>query len=267
MTSFPPSKNSSNQDNHDSQDRPVLLFTNFWDANAIVSNGYCIVSDNSTYHKVNFIPKTSNCDADSDSSIYLDTPENFKFVSIALQSPSLSKMPTISEHGMETQHALCPTYEILMEYKATKDWDKFSQKYMELIATRRQAIRKWIDSLENKVYLCCCWENTCGKAKCHRSLLFEAFKKSKYVREKVVLLHRDGSFIESEIDNGPVVCELPTISANNLPNPLVFRLSEAGLTETFNPEVESSSIRLTMPQGPIINRLRAEDEYEPFDLW
>ena len=138
--------------------KPTVVFTSFWDANAIV--------------------KWSSKD--------------YQVFSIALGIPSYDKIPYL-KNIPKLQH-FCPTYELLTDYKSDKDWDKYRVEYRKILVARKEEIDSWIKGLEqDKVYMLCCWETTGNTVRCHRELLFDALKATHIWRDKAVWIYRSGS--------------------------------------------------------------------------
>lgn len=181
-------QDSSEKQSKRELDKPILVFTNFWDADVSIKDGYVLASENDEFFKINLYKNSAS------------KPENFEVNSIALQHPPLSNLPNISKSFgfLHTIDILCPTYDILMERKQGGTWEKYTKDFMSLIKDRKNEIRNWMNSLENKVYLLCCWENTSGNSKCHRQLIYEAMQKSKYAKEKLIMFYRHG--FKKEID-------------------------------------------------------------------
>lgn len=167
----------------DIANRPTIVFTNFWDANAAVRDGYLLTADKDGEHyKVNLIKNS------------VGKPENFEVYSIALQHPALEQLPHIEEAFgfLHTVDIMCPTYDILMAHKKGGTWEQYTEDFMELIKTRKKEISSWVEELDRKIYLLCCWENTSGKANCHRQLLYDAFMRSKFIQSKANVFYRHG---------------------------------------------------------------------------
>lgn len=109
-----------------------------------------------------------------------DVPEDAMKVIIMRSSP-------MSAQGKENtliKQELSPSFEILMEYKKTNDWETFKSSFEEQIESDKKIIpilNRIIEALEfNPVALICCEkdENTC-----HRSILA---KKLKFLGARVV---------------------------------------------------------------------------------
>lgn len=148
--------------------KPTLIFTTFWDANTMVRNGGIILPDGSTIQV-------------SKEDVY----------SIALSCPSEDKIKYVGKP--QRIKPLCPTYDILAKYKATKDWTEYVPAYKRLLRKRDREIRTWLNSLENEVYVLCCWENTCKDAKCHRQILYEIFDRSQKAKGICDVVYRHGN--------------------------------------------------------------------------
>jgi hypothetical protein len=165
--------------------RPVIVFTTFWDADYLVKHRTIFVesANQSKALKINLLM--------DDSSV----PDNFSVKSIALSSPHIDKLPCLQCFGeIERLDFFCPTYNMLSRYKKDRDWESYTEDYMALIRDRKDLVKDWLKSLKkNHVYILCCWENTSVKAKCHRRLIYDAFMKSKVVKNNTILIYRHGN--------------------------------------------------------------------------
>lgn len=156
--------------------KPVVILTNFWDANKLIEQGFALFNEDEKVYKVNLFPDRSN----------------FVVHSIALSHPSLSKLEHLENSMWRLDH-FCPTYNLLHRYKDDKDWEAYVRDYKDILKNRKDRIRSWVDGLaENRAYILCCWENTALNSKCHRQILYEAFKSSSYTKDKMVLCYRNG---------------------------------------------------------------------------
>lgn len=200
----------------DLPNKPAIIFTNFWDADKITSSGFCLAGDEDTF-LVRFIDGAES---------------NFEFFSVALQNPPMDKFKMIPGHGIKSIDMMAPTFDMLMQYKKNKDWDAFAQKYNKLIVERKKDIRLWLNKLvPGRIYLLCCWENTCKSANCHRSLLYKAFMQSQHVRENFLVFYRDGGIISAEKDIdafGRNVSCIPS-QTQGIGHPIVADLALKGL--------------------------------------
>jgi len=166
--------------------KPVILFTNFWDANKLLQTKHFVFWKGNSLYKVKMN----------------DDPKNYSVLSIALRHPSLDKLPVIKETHSHLPRLdfFCPTYEMLKDYKGGGKWSDYVVKYKQLMRDRRTDITEWVKSLiPDHVYILCCWENTSKGANCHRKLVFEALSKSKTLRDKAIYTHRDGSWHDDYI--------------------------------------------------------------------
>jgi hypothetical protein len=156
--------------------KPIVVFTNFWDANILAQDKYL------TFCCLKTGEKNKYCFVGlKDYSIY----------SIALGIPDSSKIPFLKDI-FRIDH-FCPTYDILMAYKEDKDWDKYKIKYRKLLVNRKEDIDDWINNLsDNKVYILCCWEVTSEKCNCHRKILFDALRSTKIWKDKAIWVYRHG---------------------------------------------------------------------------
>lgn len=144
---------------------PVVIFTNFFDANFILQTGYI---------KVNGI---------GDDLEIIDIPKDSKTFSVALSQPKGYSYPTLK--------FFCPTWPILTSYKSNKDWGEYTSSYKELLRSRKTDVLGWINNLKNdETYILCCWENTCNGVNCHRRIIYEALRVSKKTKDKAIYLYR-----------------------------------------------------------------------------
>jgi len=107
-----------------------------------------------------------------------------KIYSISLSNPK-------GFEELEKVRCFCPNWKILTQYKEDKDWDKYTNDFIELVKENRKEIRQWIESLDNGDYYLCCWENTVNGAKCHRKILFELLSNSATMRGKAIYQYLD----------------------------------------------------------------------------
>ena len=159
--------------------KPVILFTNFWDANKLLENGSFLFWQGETLFNVKL----------------LEDPSNYLVSSIALSHPKLNTLPVIKSkcNKIDRLTFFCPTYEMLRKYKDGGSWENYVTKYKELIKQKRSQIMEWFNNLKpNHLYILCCWENTSKKAHCHRQILFKAFTESKTLKDKAIYTYRDG---------------------------------------------------------------------------
>lgn len=144
----------------------TVIFTNFWDIEALLKQPKCPVERLSVY-------------------------------SIALGCPLMDKFPNVSKHfkTFERLDCFCPTYKLLDDYKAKRcGWGEYVSVFKNLLIERKSVILRWIDSLEeNRIYVLCCWENTSSKdVHCHRQLIYGAFKNSARTKDKAIYIYRNG---------------------------------------------------------------------------
>jgi hypothetical protein len=160
--------------------KPIILFTNFWDANKLIDRKYFIFSKDDKAYKVNLI----------------DAPLNYNVLSIALTHPPIKSLPNInSRFNLDRLDFFCPTYNILMDYKNGGEWDDYVKAYKILLKKRKSQIVQWIKSLTpDKVYILCCWENTSKGANCHRDILYNVFTASESMRNRAIYISRDGTW-------------------------------------------------------------------------
>jgi len=158
--------------------KPVILFTNFWDANNLLKNKHFLININDSIYRVR-----------------LET-DKYCVYSIALSHPPIEKLTEIKSqfNAIQRLDFFCPTYKLLMRYKNDQDWDSYTKDFNQLMKDRKIEVNDWLNSLpENRLYILCCWENTSRGANCHRKLIYDAMISSKTVRDKCFYVYRDGS--------------------------------------------------------------------------
>ena len=164
--------------------KPIIVFTNFWDANSLIKNRFFLVEHEDKILKINLNKKNEN-------------QSNFMVYSIALSHPpldNLAYLDTNPHHNMKRLDFFCPTYDLLYKYKKDKDWSYYVDAYKNILKKRKDRVLTWVDSLANNtIYILCCWENTSLKSKCHRELIYDAFKSSKYTKDKLLTFYRHGN--------------------------------------------------------------------------
>jgi uncharacterized protein YeaO (DUF488 family) len=166
--------------------KAIVILTNFWDANTLLDHGfvfYKLQGDNVI--KINFI-------------FNKNTPLNYSVYSIALSHPDFIKknLPYVSNAFNGRLNFFCPTYNLLNKYHADKNWDYYTKEYIKIMKNRKSDIKKWIESLQSDhIYILCCWENTSREAHCHRDLIYEAIKRSKIAKDKILPIYRTGEKI------------------------------------------------------------------------
>jgi len=178
-------------------DKAIVILTNFWNANYLINCGFAIFPcDKDKYYKINLSQKDNN----------------YTVLSIALRHPPLDdKLPHL--RNLNTLSFFCPTYNMLSRYKKDGDWDIYTKDYKSLLRKRKEDIRDWINSLDSShVYILCCWENTSLKAKCHRQIIYEAFKASTLAKEKILPFYCDG---DKKMSFGSQVANLGRVDVSN----------------------------------------------------
>jgi len=167
--------------------KALVVLTSFWDAEILIRNKYFVFKHEDNGYR-GLIDK-----------------DTYSLFSIALSNPPFTKFKHIKD--MERLWFWCPTYNMLRDYQEDKDWDKYTVRYKELIRSRKEDIKEWIDSLvPNHIYILCCWENTSKNSHCHRQLIYDALLSSKTAKEKIFPVYRDGSNKregENEIEKKP----------------------------------------------------------------
>jgi tRNA A37 threonylcarbamoyladenosine biosynthesis protein TsaE len=155
-------------------DKSLILFTNFWDANAIVGDGFFLFSEEDKIYRANL--------------------DSFSVHSISLSSPDITGLRNIQKIGMPRIDAFCPTYDMLKRYKNDNNWNAYKKDFYNLMKQRKSRLVEWLSSLKsNHIYILCCWENTSGGANCHRTILYTMIKDSKIAQNKVMSLYRHGN--------------------------------------------------------------------------
>jgi len=168
-------------------DKPIIVFTTFWDAEFMISNKFCVYYDNQKLGVLYLNYK------EIDDNI---VAENYTVCSIALMHPDLNFLPNIKEqfNPIRRLDFFCPTFNMLKTYKDDKDWETYTKNFKDLIRNRKDDILSWIDSLKgNHIYILCCWENTVNGSNCHRKLIYDAFTKSKSIKDKAIYVYKHGS--------------------------------------------------------------------------
>lgn len=162
--------------------KPVIVFTTFWDANAIINNDYFIFVERDKLYRCRLFDRK-------------DKPANYQVCSIALSHPDYKALPQIKKlfGEMPRIDGFCPTYNMLQKYKGDKDWDYYTREYRKLLRLRKDFVKEWMDTLKpDTLYFLCCWENTVGESKCHRQLLYDALRKSPSMNDKAFFVYRHG---------------------------------------------------------------------------
>lgn len=158
--------------------KPYVIFTNFWDANVMVQDGYM------TYCSIN--------EQTSEKKFYMVWLRNYQVYSIALGIPESSKIPFL-KNIFRLNH-FCPTYNLLMSYKKDGDWGKYREAYRKLLISRKEDINDWLSTLEeDKIYILCCWEDTSKRCNCHRKILFDALRSTRIWKDKAIWIYRHGN--------------------------------------------------------------------------
>ena len=162
--------------------KSIVILTTFFDADNMIENGcffYQSENKKDVVYKINLLnDKNGN-------------PENYVVNSISLVDPMLKSLINVKE--LNRIDCFCPTYNIEKKYKEDHDWETYRKKYSELLKKRKTEIKSWSDSLEpDKVYLICCWENTKKISRCHREIIYSALKNSKSIKDRVLVIYRDG---------------------------------------------------------------------------
>lgn len=172
-------------------DKPILIFTNFWDANSVIDFRFLLLHDvkKEELYRIHLLKNKSG------------VPENFSVHSIALSHPDLTRQANMQ--SMNRLDFFCPTYDILKRYKGDNNWDAYRKDYTEIIKKRKNIIKDWASSLKpNWVYFLCCWEDTSHGAHCHREILHKAFSESKIMSQKMILVYRHGEKKYKKESNG-----------------------------------------------------------------
>jgi len=153
--------------------KPVVIFTNFWDANKIIGQ------------KSVFLELIGQ-------KFTLNKYDKLSIHSIALSHPPLEKLPHLKD--ITKIDFFCPTYDLLHRYKEDNDWGAYVKDYKDILRSRKEKIKYWVDSLKSDTaYILCCWENTSLKSKCHRQLVCDALNSSAYTKDKVLTVYRNGN--------------------------------------------------------------------------
>jgi len=158
--------------------KPIIVFTTFWDADFIISNGgfYCKELD----------------------SFISFRQEEVEPLSVALGIPDLKKFKNFKE--IKKIPCLTPKFSMLRAYKENGDWKSYTIKFSELIKENKKQILSFLNSLQNnKVYILCCWENTKNGAHCHRKIIYDALTFSKKTNDLANYFYRHGSKEEEDL--------------------------------------------------------------------
>jgi len=168
-------------------DKSIVVFTSFWEADAIIKDRYFLFNDTRDNKLYRIILQDGKS-------------VNYSVHSIALSHPDLSKNKNMK--GINRIDCFCPTYDLLKKYKENKDWAAYTEKFIGLMKNRKSDIKDWANSLKtDHVYFLCCWENTTNGAHCHRELVYNAFFKSKIMSEKILPIYmHGGKKVKKEFD-------------------------------------------------------------------
>ncbi|TRZ82305.1 hypothetical protein D4R86_01795 [bacterium] len=166
--------------------KPIVIFTNFWDAQKMIDNKFILLGRDTKVYKLNFFKDKTN----------------FSVHSIALSHPPLVKLSALKVspkfNAMDRIDCFCPTYTLLHKYKEDMDWEHYVDAYKKILRERKDRVKYWVDSLQhNHIYILCCWENTSLKSKCHRQLVYQAFNSSAYTKDKMITIYRHGNELKS----------------------------------------------------------------------
>jgi hypothetical protein len=157
--------------------KPIILFTNFWDANKLLDRGSYFYKAENKILKVNIIP------------------DHCKIFSIALSHPKIEKLPSIKRDfsDIDRLDMFCPTYDMIDCYKSGGEWSDYVGRFKGIMKQRGHDISRWVKSLmPNNVYILCCWENTSEDMHCHRELLYKALLNSETLKNKAIFHYRNG---------------------------------------------------------------------------
>jgi hypothetical protein len=156
--------------------KPFVVFTNFWDVDELISKNILILQVNDNNYCIDF----------SDTNKY-------EINSIALSHPPIKCFKSINK--ISRLDFFCPSYDMLMNYKEDNDFEKYTKNYLDLIKTRKNEIKKWLNALnKDKIYFMCCWENTSFGKDCHRKILFDLFSHYNSVKDKAIYIYRNGIY-------------------------------------------------------------------------
>ncbi|MFA7220332.1 MAG: hypothetical protein WC119_07540 [Synergistaceae bacterium] len=174
--------------------KPIILFTNFWDANHLLERRHFVFLRDKSLYKIQMHPIGGA----------VKSPKNYSIYSIALSHPPLNRLKNIHEEfpQLNCLNFFCPTYKLLRDYKDGGSWDDYSVNFRSLLRERKKEVSQWMKSLiPDHIYILCCWENTSNGAHCHRALIYDALSKSKSLKNRAIYAYRDGSWDGSYIDN------------------------------------------------------------------
>jgi hypothetical protein len=198
---------SQQSENPLQENKALIILTNFWDAEFLLDKRILVESS-----KV----------------IKLDDPQVY---SIALSHPSFAKLPNIELYFRDRLNFFCPTYDMLKDYKENKSWEEYVKRYRELLIGRKVLVKNWIKDLpKNKVYLLCCWEDTSGKAHCHREILYKAFINSEFIMKNINPIYRTGKKTYNELGKSAELVDSRQTNSLNLNS---FTFNHFDNTEAF----------------------------------
>jgi hypothetical protein len=147
-------------------EKPMIIFTTFWDAVCLVDLGGIIIED-----------KVFEFDRDEVS-----------VSSIALAQPKMPNQITFPELDF-----FAPTWDLLKTYKSDRDWNSYTKIYKGFLKEDQKRIATWLKTLDKgKINILCCWENTCNGANCHRKILYDLLSNSKRTKDIASYIYRDG---------------------------------------------------------------------------
>ena len=162
----------------------MIVFTTFWDACQLVDSKMILFDWKNSIKKLDLI----------------SDPCNFSIHSVALAHPPFEKIPSLQNifrGNRDRLNFFCPTYDLLHKYHSDKDWNYYTEKFNGILEKNRPSINNWLSSLEqNHIYILCCWEDTSLKANCHRKIIYERLQRSEIVKNKLILIYRNGGKVK-----------------------------------------------------------------------
>jgi len=224
------------------EDKPIVLLTNFWDANTLIDYSFMLFQckGQEKVYKLNFIKNK------------IKEKRNYSVYSIALRHPHLKNLPNLGKKEIDCIEHFCPTWDMLLRYKNDKNWEAYEKDYRKLLKQRKSELKKWINSLQPRhIYILCCWENTACSAHCHRDILFDVFNRSKSASEKILSIYRYGDKIYKKV--------ISDYEENvRMPVGYTMAMSPSEFLSVSSPHVN------TLPGLPIT--VNSEGEIMPFTL-
>lgn len=174
----------SREQNVNLESKPIIIFTNFWDAEEIVRRKYCFLEHNGKI-------------------LYVQLVESKIFpFAISISHPSKEKIPFVSSHpSFRRINELCPTLSLSSKYTANCPREEKIKLFKETVKSKKSQIIQWLNSLEKgNIYILCCWEKTSCKISCYRQQMFNLLSKSKQTVDKAFYFYREGEIFNPNLE-------------------------------------------------------------------